>query len=164
MLGRLLILFLVVPLVELYLLLRFASVTGIPATIGVVILTGVCGSMLAARQGSQAIKNFQTAIAQGRIPSVEVIEGIMIAFAAALLLTPGLLTDFIGLSILVPWSRQRIRRWMVNRYAGRFKVMTFTSGRSTESDVSDWDDRGTVDASFRPTGKPSSDPPLIDRS
>ena len=170
MLGRLLILFLVVPLAELYLLLRFADATGIPTTIAVVILTGVCGSMLAARQGSQAIRNFQTAIAQGRVPGGEAIDGILIAFAAAMLLTPGLLTDTCGIILLIPWTRVRVRQWLVNRYAKRFQVVTFTQGTAHGADsdvlderVFDGDDGDTVDASSRPTRKPPNETPLIDQ-
>lgn len=170
MLGRLLILFLVVPLVELYLLLRFADALGIPTTIAVVILTGICGSMLAARQGSQAIRNFQSAIAQGRVPGGEAIDGILIAFAAAMLLTPGLLTDTCGIILLNPWTRVRFRQWLVSRYAKRFQVVTFTQGRPSggnsggfDGAIFDGDDEDTLDASFRPTRKPPNETPLIDR-
>jgi len=142
MVGRLLLLFLVVPLAELYLLLRFADVTGIPTTIVVVVLTGIVGSTLAARQGVAAIRNFQSAIGQGRAPGTEVVDGILIAFAAALLLTPGLLTDAVGISLLVPWSRHLIRKFLVKRYAGRFQVVTFRGG------APQGDDNQTVDATF----------------
>ncbi len=147
MVGRLLILFLVVPLVELYLLLRFADATSIPTTIALVVLTGVSGSVLAARQGTAALRNFQLAISERRVPGLEAVDGILIAFAAALLLTPGLLTDSLGIALLVPWSRTRIRQWLVRRYAGRFKLVTFSSG-STNNEAGE-----VVDATFHPTQK-----------
>jgi UPF0716 protein FxsA len=147
MIGKLLILFVVLPLAELYLLLRFADATNIPTTISVVVLTGICGSILASRQGMVAMRNFQDAVAEGRVPGAEAIDGILIAFAAALLLTPGLLTDSLGLALLIPWSRVRFRRWLVNRFAGRFKVVTFQSGTPED----DPDGARTVDATFHHT-------------
>lgn len=156
MIGRLLLLFMIVPLVELYVLLKFASVTSIPTTFAVVLLTAVSGSMLAARQGVVAIRNFQMALAQGRVPGVEVVDGILIVFAAALLLTPGLVTDAVGITLLVPWSRRLIRRGLLKRYADRFKVVTFTAGSPHESggpfERGDWGDDNVVDASFRRSG------------
>jgi len=160
MVARLLLLFLVLPLAELYLLLRFASVTGIPTTIGLVILTGVCGSMLAARQGSQAIRNFRTAISQGRVPSSEAVDGIMIAFAAALLLTPGLITDSLGIVLLIPWSRAKVRNWLIRRYSGRFKVVGYSSREPGDSGSPAHDD--VVDATFRPSKEPAQNTPFIE--
>jgi UPF0716 protein FxsA len=147
----------IVPLAELYVLLKFASLTSIPATFALVILTGVCGSMLAVRQGGAAIRNFQNALASGRMPGPEAVDGILIAFAAALLLTPGLLTDITGILLLIPWSRVVIRNFLIRRYAGKFKVVTFKPGTGFG------DDGTTVDATFRRTGqeppKPTSLPP-----
>jgi len=155
MAGRLLILFLVVPLTELYLLLKFSSVTSIPTTIAVVILTGVSGSILAAKQGAAAIRNFQSTVARGRVPGAEVIDGILIAFAAALLLTPGLLTDSMGILLLIPWSRKLFRNWLVRRYAGRFNVVSVLQSNGPDGGHDDvhGSDKGTVDAAFRPKGK-----------
>jgi len=150
---RLLILFLFVPLIELYLLLKFSSVTSIPTTIAVVVLTGVGGSFLAAKQGAAAIRNFQSTVAQGRIPGAEVIDGILIAFAAALLLTPGLLTDSMGILLLIPWSRRLFRIWLVQRYSRRFKVVSFSPNSDGGHAERQGDEKGTVDASFRPRGK-----------
>ena len=146
MIGRLLVLFLVVPLIELYLLLWFADLTGIGTTLAVVILTGIGGSVLASRQGAAAIRNFRTAISQGRVPGAEVIDGILIAVAAAMLLAPGLLTDMAGIALLVPWTRARFRRWMIHRYASRFKVVTFGPG-GTDSGYGRGSD--PLDVSFR---------------
>lgn len=160
---RLLVLFIVVPLVELYLLLRFASVTSIPTTVAVVLLTGIIGSMLAAKQGAAAIRNFQTAISQGRVPGPEVADGLLIVMAAALLLTPGLLTDSLGIIVLIPWFRRHIRNRIVKRYAGKFRVVTSVGGFS-QGDFDAHSTGKTVDATFRPAGGPMADdrrPPLI---
>ena len=154
MIARLLVLFLVLPLVELYLLLRFADFTSIPTTIAVVVLTGVCGSILAARQGAAAMRNFRLAISQRRAPAAEALDGIMIAFAAALLLSPGLLTDSLGIVLLIPWSRKQIRRWLVHRYASRFSVVSLTPGSVNRDGTRD---DSVVDATFRrATDEPAS--------
>lgn len=155
MIGRLMILFLVVPLIELYLLLRFAGATSIPTAIAVVILTGVCGSVLAGRQGTTAFRNFQLAISQGRVPGAEVLDGLLIAFAAALLLTPGLLTDSVGVALLIPRTRAWVRRWLVRRYSSRFTVVTFPPGARADNDSRD---PNTVDASFRRTASDDAAP------
>jgi len=153
MFGRLLLMFLVIPLAELALLMRFAEATSIPVAIGVVILTGICGSLLAARQGAQAIRNFQTAVAQGRAPGTEVVDGLLIVFAAALLLTPGLLTDGIGILLLIPVTRAFMRRWLIRHYAGRFEVQTFgRGGLEPEQDSPVSSQHGkTIDAPFHST-------------
>lgn len=167
MIGRLLLLFMIVPLVELYILLKFASLTSIPTTFAVVLLTAITGSMLAARQGMVAIRNFQMALAEGRVPGAEVVDGIMIVFAGALLLTPGLVTDTVGITLLIPWSRRLIRNVLIKRYANRFKVVTFAPGRTFESgspfepgdfDGGDVVDANVVDATVRRSG---TEPPKL---
>lgn len=119
---RLLAAFIIVPLVELYLLLQLASVTSVATTFAIVVITGIIGTMLARREGMMAWFRFQTALAEGRMPSKEIQDGLMIVFAAALLLTPGLLTDFLGFTLLIPAGRELIRRLVLKRYIGRFNV------------------------------------------
>ncbi len=122
MLMKLLVAFIVVPLVELYLLLQLAQVTSAPTTFLVVIVTGVIGSVLARREGVMAWRRFRTALAEGRTPSRELQDALMIVFAAALLLTPGLLTDALGFTLLIPAGRELMRRWVLARYVRRFDV------------------------------------------
>ncbi len=143
MILRLLILFTVVPILELYLLLQLSSVTNIWFTLAVVMGTGLAGAILAKRQGVMAIRNFQQALAQGRLPALEIVEGVIITFAAALMLTPGLLTDSLGLMLLVPTTRGLIRRWFTRRYAGRFHVTRF-GGNGQRS----WTHPDTIEADF----------------
>ena len=122
MFFKLLAAFIAIPLIELYLLLQLAQVTSVPATILIVIVTGVIGTMLARREGAMAWFRFHAAIAEGRMPSREIQDGLMIVFAGALLLTPGLLTDALGFALLIPVSRNVIRNWFVHRYRNRFQV------------------------------------------
>lgn len=115
MLLRLLLLFITVPLVELYLLLQLADFTGAGPTFLLVIITGIIGSWLAKREGLIAWQKFQLALAEGRMPSREIQDGLMIVFSAALLLTPGLLTDIVGFVMLVPVGRNLIRKFVLSR-------------------------------------------------
>ncbi len=128
MLFRLLLLFVLVPLVELYLLLQLANVTSAGFTFLVVIVTGILGSALARREGLLAWQKFHAALAEGRMPSQEIQDGLMIVFAAALLLTPGLLTDFLGFTLLIPAGRNLIRRQVLSRFFRGFgSVQVHTS-------------------------------------
>ncbi len=119
---RLLAAFIIVPLIELYLLLQLSEATSLATTLLIVIVTGVIGSMLARRQGVLAWHRFRSAMADGKVPSREIQDGLMIVFAAALLLTPGLLTDFMGFSLLLPIGRDFFRRVFLARYAGNVNV------------------------------------------
>lgn len=134
MLIRLLALFIIVPLVELYLLLRLAAATSVALTFMIVVITGIIGTMLARREGLMAWFRFQSALAEGRMPSREIQDGLMIVFAAALLLTPGLLTDAVGFTLLVPAGRELIRQLVLRRYIRRFNIQVTTfEGFGTES-------------------------------
>jgi len=128
MLLRLLAAFILIPLIELVLLMKLAEVTSIPTTIAVVIVTGVIGSYLARREGLATLGRFQQALSEGRVPSREIQDGLMIVFAAALLLTPGLLTDVVGFALLIPAGRELVRRTLLKRYMGRFKVQVSGAG------------------------------------
>ena len=116
MLLRLFAAFVIIPLVELVLLLRLSEATSPLTTIAIVIVTGLIGSYLARREGLMAWTRFQSALAEGRLPSVEIQDGLMVVFAAALLLTPGLLTDALGFTLLTPVGRSLIRRYAVRRF------------------------------------------------
>lgn len=127
MLIRLFAAFVIIPLIELFLLLQLAKYTSVPMTIMVVVVTGILGSILARREGIMAWFRFRSALAEGRMPNREIQDGLMIVFAAALLLTPGLLTDAIGFTLLIPAGRELIRRVVLNRYIKKFKIQVTTS-------------------------------------
>jgi UPF0716 protein FxsA len=159
MFFRLLAAFIVIPLAELYLLLQVAQATSVGATILLVIGTGILGSWLARREGAMAWFRFQEALSQGRAPSKEIQDGLMIVFAAALLLTPGLITDVLGFALLIPPSRALIRRFVLSRFVRGFQVnvggaspaSVFGSGTNEQSggfhnDARPGDDGFTIDA------------------
>src|SRR6056297_2083654 len=150
MLLRLLLLFVTVPLIELYLLLQLASVTGAGATFLLVIITGIIGSWLAKREGVIAWQKFHAAVGEGRVPGREIQDGLMIVFAAALLLTPGILTDILGFVLLVPAGRNLIRKYVLSRISRGFRsVQVRTTYYESGPLHGDYDDSKTVDGHVR---------------
>jgi hypothetical protein len=105
LLGRLLALFVIVPLVELVLLIRLGQWLGLLPTIAFVVITGVIGAALARNEGLRTLGRIQSDLRSGRFPVGRLLDGGLILFAGGLLLTPGILTDIVGLSLLVPGSR-----------------------------------------------------------
>ena len=116
---RLLLLFTVVPLVELFLLVKLGTVVGVGPTIGLVIFTGVLGAWLARQQGLGVLRRLRVELAEGRLPAGALIDGLLILVAGAVLLTPGLLTDALGFVLLVPPTRAVVRRIVAARFARR---------------------------------------------
>lgn len=121
-LPRLFLLFIVLPLIELVLLLQLAKWIDWWGTILVVVITGAIGISLARAQGFRTYRRIQAELAEGRMPADSLLDAMMILVAGALLLTPGVLTDAFGLSLLVPSCRRWYRVWLVRRFTGRFRV------------------------------------------
>ncbi|RMG29085.1 MAG: FxsA family protein [Gammaproteobacteria bacterium] len=114
--ALLLVLFLLVPLVEVYLLIRVGQWIGALPTIGLVVFTAVLGAALLRIQGLETLQRFQATLAQGRIPAAELLEGVVLAVSGALLLTPGFLTDTLGFLGLVPGVRRALVRFFLSRF------------------------------------------------
>ncbi len=112
MLLGLFFLFTLVPLLELYLLIRLGTYVGAVDTIAIVIGTGVAGGLLAKSQGLAVLDRMRAELNQGRLPAESLFDGLLILIAGAMLVTPGLLTDGLGLLLLIPWSRQAIKSWL----------------------------------------------------
>lgn len=126
---RLLLLFTVVPLIELFLLVKLGTIIGIGPTVLIVITTGVLGAWLARWQGLGVLRRLTQDLNEGRLPADALIDGFLILIAGAVLLTPGLITDALGFALLVPQSRALVRRLI----RARFEQRTM----STEPDVID---------------------------
>jgi len=107
---RLFLLFTIVPLVELVLLIKIGGVIGVAPTIAIVIGTGVLGAWLARWQGLAVLRRIGDEMAAGRLPTDALIDGLLVLVAAAMLLTPGFLTDSAGFLLLVPGTRAKVRR------------------------------------------------------
>jgi UPF0716 protein FxsA len=109
MLPRLFLLFVTVPVIELFLFLVLGQRIGLGATFAIVLLTGFLGAYLAKSQGLKAIARYQESLAQGRLPHEAIIDSLLILVAGVLLLTPGFLTDAVGFALLTPSIRNVIR-------------------------------------------------------
>lgn len=116
MLGRLLVLFVGVPLVEMVLLIQIGQLVGLWPTLFLVVCTGILGAALARREGWRVWRRVQDELAAGRMPAESLVDGLLILIAGAVLLTPGLLTDAVGFFLLVPSGRRLIRRAVSERF------------------------------------------------
>ena len=101
----LVLLFIVVPLAELYVIIKVGEAIGILPTLAILLADALLGSMLLRHQGRSAWRRFNAAIAEGRFPGREAADGVMIAVGGTLLLTPGFITDVFGLLLLLPPTR-----------------------------------------------------------
>ena len=146
--AALFLLFILVPLAELTILLIIAQASGLWwISLLLVVATGVLGASLARWQGRGVWYRFLEALRAGRLPTDEMIEGGLVLFAAGLLLTPGVLTDMAGLSLLIPWTRRIYRERLKRAMAKRFKVTVaggdsfraFDRGRVFEGEAKRWD-------------------------
>lgn len=114
--GRLLALFLIVPIAELALLIWIGGRVGFWPTVGLIVLTALIGSWLARREGWNVFNRLQNKLAGGGLPGRELTDGLIILVSAALLLTPGILTDVVGFLGLIPPTRAWIRKRLQARF------------------------------------------------
>lgn len=116
MLGRLLLLFLLTPAIELGLLIQVSELIGFELTIGLIVVTGIAGSYLARREGLNTWRRLNERLNAGDLPGKELIDGVIILMAGALLVTPGVLTDVVGFLGLLPPTRALIRQFVMRRF------------------------------------------------
>src|SRR5918996_1092727 len=114
-LPALLALFIVVPIVELYVILKVGDAIGAVWTILLLAADSVLGSVLLRSQGRTVWRRFNEALSAGRMPHREVMDGVFVIFGGAFLITPGFLTDIVGLTLLIPPTRAVVRRQVVRR-------------------------------------------------
>jgi UPF0716 protein FxsA len=109
------VLFLVIPIIEIYVLIQVGSVIGALPTIILVVATAVIGAFLLRQQGLSTFMRFQQNMATGQLPAKEMVEGVMLLVGGALLMTPGFFTDTIGFFCLIPFTRQWIANFIINK-------------------------------------------------
>ena len=127
--GTLALLFILVPILELIILIRIGQLMGLWPTVALVLATGLVGATLARMEGLRVLLQLQRELAAGRIPTQAMLDGISVMIGGVLLLTPGILTDLAGLSLLFPPTRRGIQWWVRRRLEkgmaeGRVHVMT----------------------------------------
>ena len=112
MLLKLFLAFTIIPIIEIYLLIEIGSVFGALTAVTLVILTGFLGAFLARMQGLQTLYRIQESLREGRMPSGELLDALLIVIAGLVLLTPGFLTDSAGFLLLIPATRNSIKYWL----------------------------------------------------
>ena len=125
-------LFIIVPIVELYVIIQIGSLIGVWPTVALLLADALLGSLLLRHQGRGAWRRFNQALAEHRFPGREVADGLLIAIGGTLLLTPGFVTDIVGILFLLPPTRAIVRGLLVRRFASRLVVTAFggATGRS----------------------------------
>ena len=125
--------FIVVPLLELYVIIQIGGSIGIVPTLFLLLVDSILGALLLRSQGRSAWVALNRALAESRVPAKEVLDGVLIIFGGALLLTPGFLTDIVGLLLLIPPTRATVRgflrRFVVGRFTAGPRATMWTYGR-----------------------------------
>jgi UPF0716 protein FxsA len=141
MLLPLVLLFIVVPIAELAVIIQVGQVIGVWWTIAILVADSILGSVLMRAQGRAAWRRFNEAVGAARVPAREVLDGALVIFGGALLLTPGFITDILGLLLLIPPTRAIVRAILARRLAHRM-VASVTTPRVRPRQ--DYDVEGTA--------------------
>ena len=151
----LIVVFIVVPIAELYVILQVGEAIGAVWTVVLLVADSLIGSWLLRSQGRAVWRRFTEAMNAGRVPHREVLDGVFVIFGGAFLITPGFITDVVGLFLLLPPTRAIARRLLMRGVGARFipGVRVPRSGR-------DWDVEGTAVEHDPP---PRQDPPRLER-
>ncbi|MFH1877662.1 MAG: FxsA family protein [Candidatus Omnitrophota bacterium] len=134
MTGYLILLFTLVPFLELYILIKLGQVIGAGYTLLIVIFTGLAGAYLAKHQGLITLKKIQEDINNGKVPAGQLIDGFIILCGGILLLTPGIITDILGLMGLIPFTRDVFKKWVMRKIQEKIsngQVITVTAYKSS---------------------------------
>ena len=164
----LLALFLLLPIAELYVIIQVGQAIGLIPTLAILILDGFVGAALARSQGRAAWERFNRAVAEGRMPARETADGAMIILGGALLLTPGFITDVVGICLLLPPTRALLRTGFA-RLARRRMAFTWTVASPPPRPGPGFGGRQTPPANPRPgdydyegTAQEITDPPELE--
>ena len=139
MFYRLLLFFTLVPLIELFILIKIGKYLGILNVIALVIITGIIGASFARQQGAGILSRIRESIQQGQLPGKELLQGLMVLVGGILLITPGFITDIIGLTLLIPFTRHFYTKQTLKYIKKRFQSngFSFTSNETQETPPSD---------------------------
>jgi UPF0716 protein FxsA len=147
---RLLLLLTLLPLVELVLLAWLSAHTDWRLTVLFVLGTGALGAWLIRSQGWRAWRRIRQDMADGKVPAESIQDGLLILVAGLLLITPGVLTDVVGVLLLVPPLRRMVGRWLRGRWRATFQVRTFGTARGWQPDAAGPSDDAVIDVTSTP--------------
>ncbi|MDY6990376.1 MAG: FxsA family protein [Thermodesulfobacteriota bacterium] len=116
MLPKLILAFTVIPFVEIYLLMKVGYCVGALNTLAIVIVTGLLGAWLARMEGIRTAMRVRESLRRGELPAEEMLDAVLIFMAGVVLLTPGFVTDVVGVTILVPKTRYIFKRWLRKKF------------------------------------------------
>jgi UPF0716 protein FxsA len=136
MLLPLVLIFIVVPIAELAVLIQVGQEIGVAWTVAILVADAILGSILMRAQGRAAWRRFNEALQAGRVPAREVLDGGLVMFGGLLLLTPGFITDLLGLLLLIPPTRALVRAVFAKRLTQRM-VVSMTAPRTRPDDIVD---------------------------
>jgi UPF0716 protein FxsA len=143
MFAYLILLFTILPALELMILIKVGTSIGAINTLFIIVLTGVLGAYLARLQGFLVLKKIQGNLNKGIMPSSELLDGLMILTGGILLLTPGFVTDTLGFLLLIPWTRALIKLWVKRKLQSmidRGEVVTFSNFGQRQNKFNQYDD------------------------
>ena len=112
MFFRLFLLFLIIPVIEIYLLIKVGSHIGGLATVAALVFISLLGAYLARTQGFRIFSAIREELSRGRLPAAQLLDGALVFVGSVLLMTPGFFTDFLGIFFLVPATRRYIKMWL----------------------------------------------------
>ena len=116
MIRRLLFLLILVPLLELYILIKIGGYLGASQTIALVVFTALLGIVIVRLQGLRTLQKIRQSLSQGIVPAEEMVDGVLIFVGGILLIIPGVLTDLFALVLLIPYTRTIFKRWLRRRF------------------------------------------------
>lgn len=154
--ALLVLLFIVGPIAELYVIIQVADVIGGWQTVALLLVESILGAWLMKREGRGAIRKIQARLEARQLPSKEVVDGALIVFAGALMITPGFLTDILGVLLLIPPTRAVVRAALLRRLRGRLGtgLRWVSAGPRTAGGVADV---------FDTTGRAADEGPALPR-
>ncbi|MBV7300581.1 FxsA family protein [Enterovibrio paralichthyis] len=120
----LLLMFITVPVIEIALFIQVGGILGLWPTVALILITAIVGASLVRSQGLQTLVTVQQRMQKGELPAQQIVEGVMLAVAGVLLLTPGFMTDAMGMAVLLPWPRA----WLAKQLMGKIKVANIQTG------------------------------------
>ncbi|MBN1257712.1 MAG: FxsA family protein [Planctomycetes bacterium] len=118
---RLLLLFILVPFIELFILVKISGMIGFWTTVFIIIITGMIGVSMMRWQGLKTLQLIEADLNQGKMPADRILSGLLILLGGAFLITPGIITDLAGLALMVPGNRRLLLKYLKSRIKWQFE-------------------------------------------